>query len=82
VTAARASPRAAEPRQRSRRALRLHQHRERRRVAAVEEGLIGVERALGRLGLATGPTLAAYEGVFHRGDPAAFPALMGAQAAA
>ena len=33
---------------------------------------------LQRLGLASDPRLAAYEGVFHRADPAAFPALMGA----
>jgi putative intracellular protease/amidase len=37
---------------------------------------------LGRLGLASPETLDAYEGVFHRADPAAFPALMGAQGAA
>ncbi len=37
---------------------------------------------LGRLGLAAGPTLDAYEGVFHRADPAAFPVLMGATGAA
>jgi putative intracellular protease/amidase len=37
---------------------------------------------LGRLGLASPETLDAYEGVFHRADPAAFPALMQAQAAA
>lgn len=35
---------------------------------------------LGRLGLASPETLAAYEGVFHRADPAAFPALMQAAA--
>jgi putative intracellular protease/amidase len=34
---------------------------------------------LKRLGLATEPTLEAYEGVFHRGDPAAYPILMAAQ---
>lgn len=34
---------------------------------------------LGRLGLASEHTLQAYEGVFHRADPAAFPALMQAQ---
>jgi putative intracellular protease/amidase len=34
---------------------------------------------LGRLGLASGETLDAYEGVFHRADPAAFPALMQSQ---
>lgn len=32
--------------------------------------------ALGRLGLASERTLQAYEGFFHRGDPAAFPILM------
>jgi hypothetical protein len=37
---------------------------------------------LGRLGLASRETLDAYEGVFHRADPAAFPALMQAQDAA
>jgi putative intracellular protease/amidase len=37
---------------------------------------------LGRLGLASTQTLDAYEGVFHRADPAAFPALMKAQGAA
>ena len=37
---------------------------------------------LGRLGLASPETLDAYEDVFYRGDPAAFPALMQAQAAA
>jgi putative intracellular protease/amidase len=31
---------------------------------------------LGRLGLASERTLDAYEGVFHRADPASFPALM------
>lgn len=31
---------------------------------------------LGRLGLASEGTLEAYEGVFHRADPAAFPVLM------
>jgi putative intracellular protease/amidase len=31
---------------------------------------------LGRLGLASERTLAAYEDLFHRGDPAAFPVLM------
>jgi len=31
---------------------------------------------LGRLGLATDRTLEAYEGVFHRADPTAFPLLM------
>jgi putative intracellular protease/amidase len=36
---------------------------------------------LARLGLASEPTLEAYEAVFSRGDPAAFPALMQAQAA-
>jgi putative intracellular protease/amidase len=36
---------------------------------------------LGRLGLASDDTLEAYEGVFHRGDASAFPALMQAQAA-
>lgn len=34
---------------------------------------------LERLGLASGETLDAYEGVFHRADPAAFPALMQSQ---
>jgi putative intracellular protease/amidase len=34
---------------------------------------------LKRLGLASEPTLEAYEGVFHRGDPAAYPILMAAQ---
>jgi hypothetical protein len=34
------------------------------------------------LGLASDGTLEAYEGVFHRGDPAAFPALMQATGAA
>jgi putative intracellular protease/amidase len=37
---------------------------------------------LERLGLASERTLEAYEGVFHRGDPAAFPQLMQAQAGA
>lgn len=37
---------------------------------------------LGRLGLASPETLDAYEGVFHRADPAAFPMLMQAQGAA
>jgi putative intracellular protease/amidase len=37
---------------------------------------------LGRLGLASTATLEAYEGVFHRADPAAFPALMQGQGAA
>jgi putative intracellular protease/amidase len=37
---------------------------------------------LGRLGLASPETLAAYEGVFQRADPAAFPTLMQAQGAA
>lgn len=37
---------------------------------------------LGRLGLASRETLDAYEDVFHRADPAAFPALMQAQDAA
>lgn len=37
---------------------------------------------LGRLGLASPETLEAYEGVFHRADPAAFPALVRAQEAA
>jgi putative intracellular protease/amidase len=36
---------------------------------------------LARLGLASEPTLEAYEAVFSRGDPTAFPALMQAQAA-
>jgi putative intracellular protease/amidase len=36
--------------------------------------------ALQRLGLASEPTLEAYEGVFHRGDAAAFGALMQAAA--
>jgi len=36
---------------------------------------------LGRLGLASPETLDAYEGVFHRGDAAAFATLMQAQAA-
>jgi len=36
---------------------------------------------LGRLGLASERTLDAYEDLFHRGDPAAFPVLMEAQAA-
>ena len=36
--------------------------------------------ALGRLGLASERTLDAYEAVFHRGDPAAFPVLMQAAA--
>jgi putative intracellular protease/amidase len=31
---------------------------------------------MGRLGLASTKTLEAYEGVFHRADPAAYPALM------
>lgn len=35
---------------------------------------------LGRLGLMSEPALDAYEGVFHRGDPAAFPVLMAATA--
>jgi len=34
---------------------------------------------LARLGLATEATLDAYEGLFHRADPAAFPVLMQAQ---
>jgi putative intracellular protease/amidase len=34
---------------------------------------------LSRLGLASERTLDAYEGLFHRGDPAAFPVLMQAQ---
>jgi putative intracellular protease/amidase len=37
---------------------------------------------LGRLALASPETLDAYEGVFHRADPAAFPALMQAQTTA
>ena len=37
---------------------------------------------LRRLGLASDRTLAAYEGLFHRADPAAFPVLMQAQHAA
>lgn len=37
---------------------------------------------LSRLGLASESTLEAYEGVFHRGDPAAYPALMQASNAA
>jgi putative intracellular protease/amidase len=37
---------------------------------------------LGRLGVATEPTLRAYEDLFHGGDPAAFPVLMQAQTAA
>jgi putative intracellular protease/amidase len=37
---------------------------------------------LGRLGLASTDTLEAYEGVFHRADPAAYPALMHGQGAA
>jgi putative intracellular protease/amidase len=37
---------------------------------------------LGRLGLASPETLEAYEAVFHRADPAAFPTLMQAQGAA
>jgi putative intracellular protease/amidase len=37
---------------------------------------------LQRLGLASARTLDAYEGVFHRADPAAFPALMKASAPA
>jgi putative intracellular protease/amidase len=37
---------------------------------------------LERLGLASSETLAAYEAVFHRADPAAFPTLMHAQGAA
>ena len=36
--------------------------------------------ALHRLGLASDQTLEAYEAVFHRGDPAAFPVLMQAAA--
>jgi putative intracellular protease/amidase len=36
---------------------------------------------LGRLGLASDSTREAYEGVFHRADPAAFPALMQAAGA-
>jgi putative intracellular protease/amidase len=36
--------------------------------------------ALGRLGLASEPTLEAYEDLFHGADPAAFPVLMQAQA--
>jgi putative intracellular protease/amidase len=38
--------------------------------------------ALARLGLASDRTLDAYEGVFHRADPAAFPALMQSASAA
>jgi putative intracellular protease/amidase len=37
---------------------------------------------LGRLGLASDRTLEAYENVFHRADPTAFPVLMDAQNAA
>jgi putative intracellular protease/amidase len=37
---------------------------------------------LGRLGLASEQTLEAYEALFNRGDPAAFPVLMKAQHAA
>jgi putative intracellular protease/amidase len=37
---------------------------------------------LERLGLASTETLAAYEGVFHAGDPSAYPALMQAAGAA
>jgi putative intracellular protease/amidase len=37
---------------------------------------------LGRLRLASEPTLQAYEDLFHGGDPAAFPVLMQAQGAA
>jgi putative intracellular protease/amidase len=37
---------------------------------------------LGRLGLASERKLAAYEDLFHRGDPSAFPVLMDAQGAA
>jgi hypothetical protein len=37
---------------------------------------------LGRLGLASPETLEAYEGVFHRADPASFPTLMQPQGAA
>jgi len=37
---------------------------------------------LGRLGLASEQTLEAYEALFHRGDPTAFPILMQAQHAA
>jgi putative intracellular protease/amidase len=37
---------------------------------------------LRRLGLASDRTLEAYEGVFHRGDPAAYPVLMQAGSAA
>jgi putative intracellular protease/amidase len=37
---------------------------------------------LGRLGLASERTLAAYEDLFHGGDPGAFPVLMQAQGAA
>ncbi len=37
---------------------------------------------LGRLGLASESTLEAYEALFHRADPAAFPVLMQAQHAA
>jgi putative intracellular protease/amidase len=37
---------------------------------------------LQRLGVASEPTLAAYEGVFHSADPAAFPVLMGAESGA
>ncbi len=36
---------------------------------------------LGLLGVMSQTTLAAYEGVFHRGDPSCFPALMQAKAA-
>jgi hypothetical protein len=37
---------------------------------------------LHRLGLASDRTLEAYEALFHGGDPAAFPVLIQAQAAA
>jgi hypothetical protein len=37
---------------------------------------------LGRLGTASDQTLEAYEALFHRGDPAAFPVLMQSQNAA
>jgi putative intracellular protease/amidase len=52
-------------------------------VTAGPESPVQFARAtLGRLGLASPETLDAYEGVFHRADPAAFATLMQAQGAA
>jgi putative intracellular protease/amidase len=52
-------------------------------VTAGPQSPVQFSRAtLGRLGLASPETLDAYEGVYHRADPAAYPALMQAQGAA